>query len=110
MKKHLQLFLCCIGFILAVSSCEKDEKPEAHFTVTQSVGSLKVKFTNTTMGTKDTPAAALESSWSFGDGSTSTETSPEHTYAAAGTYTVTLTVTDNGGNSSVATGLIKVPQ
>jgi PKD repeat protein len=108
MKKHLRLLLC-IGFILILSSCEKEDNPEAHFTVTHTSGTLKVLFNNTTLGTRDTPKEDLQNSWSFGDGSTSTVASPDHTYAVAGTYTVTLTVTDNSGNSSVITGMIKVP-
>ena len=42
--------------------------------------------------------------WSFGDGgnSSSTSASTNHAYTAAGTYTVTLTVTDDVGQTGVA--------
>jgi PKD repeat protein len=42
-------------------------------------------------------------SWEFGDGGTSSEQSCGHTYGAAGSYTVTLTVTDDDGDTDVAT-------
>ena len=40
--------------------------------------------------------------WEFGDNSNGTGLTPSHVYAAAGTYAVTLTITDEDGESSVA--------
>ncbi len=46
--------------------------------------------------------------WSFGDGATATGTSVTHTYTAAGTYEVTLRSADVLGNTTSASGTIKV--
>jgi PKD repeat protein len=110
MKKQLRILISCLGLLMMVSSCEKEDLLDAHFTASQAVGSLKVTFTNTTVATKSTRLDEIKSLWSFGDATTSTVRSPEKTYAAAGTYTVTLTVTDNENRSSVVTGVVKVPQ
>jgi PKD repeat protein len=40
--------------------------------------------------------------WGFGDGAFSTEVAPDHSFAAPGAYIVTLTVTDNAGETSIA--------
>jgi len=40
--------------------------------------------------------------WDFGDGAQSTEINSSHSYSSVGTYDVTLTVTDNNGESTVA--------
>lgn len=47
-------------------------------------------------------------SWNFGDGSTGTGVTPVHDYDVAGTYTVTLTVSNEFGQSAVATRTITV--
>jgi len=107
MKTRLRLFLCFIGFLLVISSCEKDEALEPHFTVTYP-SALKVQFANTTLGKESTPKALIKNLWTFGDGKTSTEESPLYTYAAAGEYAVTLTVTDSAGKQYVITGKVKV--
>jgi len=52
------------------------------------------------------PLAATE--WSFGDGKRASGTSVKHAYAAAGTYSVTVTATDALGNSSQASGIVKI--
>jgi PKD repeat protein len=44
--------------------------------------------------------------WDFGDGETSTEQNPVHEFAAGGSYDVTLTVTDDDGESCVASGKV----
>ena len=63
---------------------------------------LTVQFTNTSN------AAAINFSWTFGDGNTSTEESPSHTYASAGTYDVTLSTNDGQGNEAAETKTITV--
>jgi PKD repeat protein len=44
--------------------------------------------------------------WNFGDGGSSTDEEPEHEYAAGASYDVTLTVTDDDGESCVATARV----
>ena len=46
--------------------------------------------------------------WDFGDGTTSTAANPAHGFAAAGSYDVELTVTDDDGDSDVATATVDV--
>jgi len=51
----------------------------------------------------DTDGTIASYAWDFGDGHTSTEADPTHSFASAGTYQVELTVTDDNGDSDVAT-------
>ena len=44
--------------------------------------------------------------WDFGDGGTSTEQEPDHEYAELASYDVTLTVSDDDGESCVATARV----
>ena len=53
-------------------------------------------------GSSDPDGTIVSYEWDFGDGNNGTGVSPTHTYAAAGTYTVMLTVTDDAGDSDVA--------
>ena len=53
-------------------------------------------------GSMDPDGSIVAYDWDFGDGTTGTGVSPSHTYAAAGPYTVMLTVTDDAGDSDVA--------
>jgi len=54
-------------------------------------------------GSHDPDGNIVEYRWDFGDEQTSTSANPSHTYEGAGTYTVTLRVTDNQGDTNIAT-------
>jgi PKD repeat protein len=62
---------------------------------------VNVMFDGT--ASSDPDGTIVSYDWDFGDGSTGTGASPQHAYAAAGTYTVSLTVTDNLGDTDMAT-------
>lgn len=81
------------------------ERPDASFLYERGNTDREVFFTNTSEGGE----GDLTYSWNFGDNTSSNEANPEHTYAAAGQYTVRLTVTDENGQSDVATARITVP-
>ena len=69
-----------------------NNSPQAAFTVSNTLGSGEVIFTNASTN-------ADSYAWDFGDENTSTDENPTHTYAAAGTYTVTLTTTNECGSN-----------
>jgi PKD repeat protein len=52
---------------------------------------------NATVFTDQSTGAAMQWSWSFGDGNTSTLQNPMHVFTSAGTYQTALTVTDSLG-------------
>jgi PKD repeat protein len=90
---------------VTVSGTPGNAAPTAAFTVECSA--LDCTFTNQSTDTDGT----FTSSWDFGDGSpASTETSPVHSYEVTEltTFTVTLTVTDDAGDTDVATQEISV--
>lgn len=80
-------------------------KPIASYTY--DLNDLTVSFSNSSYD-RDGSIVSLE--WDLGDGTITTQSDPVHTYAAYGTYTVTLTVTDDAGDSSIATKEIQVRQ
>jgi PKD repeat protein len=51
----------------------------------------------------DPDGTIVSYAWNFGDGNRGTGVRPNHTYSAVGTYNVSLTVTDNDGDSDIAT-------
>lgn len=96
------LFFSILGLgLMALSSCQKNQEfesivvdgPKPVATFTNTSGSLKVKFTNSSSDSESTY-------WLFGDGASSTEDSPVHTFAAAGNYTVVLKTNSEAGYSS----------
>ncbi len=66
--------------------------PIANFSAVQTVGTLAMKFTDTSTG-----GAPTSWWWDFGDGAASTSQNPSHTYSAPGSYQVKLIATNNGG-------------
>ncbi len=77
--------------------------PDASFTTTQTGGTLKINFTDTS---SNTPTSWH---WDFGDGHTSTSQNPSHTYTAAGPYAVTLQATNDNGTGTVSKGITVNP-
>ncbi|MGZ3864783.1 MAG: PKD domain-containing protein [Bacteroidia bacterium] len=78
--------------------------PVANFSITNNNGcNTFISFTN-----NSSASGFYGSYWSFGDGDTSSASSPSHTYASPGTYTVTLTVSNLGGCSDTATGVVTI--
>ncbi len=62
---------------------------QANYTwMPDSLSSLIIHFTNTTIGLSSTDSIR----WTFGDGTSSNTVNPAHTYAQGGTYTVCLRV------------------
>lgn len=79
--------------------------PDAELTVTRS----KLSVTADASASSDPDGFVLQSSISFGDGSTpQTGVHAVHTYTHAGTYDVTVTVTDADGASSSKTDRVTV--
>lgn len=56
----------------------------------------------------DADGAISRFQWNFGDGDTASTSAVSHTFALGGIYTVSLTVTDDTGNSSIATTTVTV--
>ena len=77
--------------------------PTASFTKTQTFGTLKVNFTDTS---SQTPTSWH---WDFGDGHTSSSQNPSHTYSAPGPYAVTLDATNDNGTGTVSQGITVNP-
>ena len=55
-----------------------------------------------------TATLGLRFEWSFGDGTTSTQAAPSHAYASAGEYTVTLRISNEAGQSRLASAAVTV--
>ncbi|MDD3492590.1 MAG: NosD domain-containing protein, partial [Candidatus Thermoplasmatota archaeon] len=82
--------------------------PAAYFAYTPSVN-LNTQKTITFIDLSvDVDGSIVNWTWDFGDGNTSYLPSPQHRYADNGTYPVTLTVTDNQGNTDLATRVLQV--
>jgi PKD repeat protein len=93
------------GEVTVTGTTPGNQPPVADFTVECSA--LECTFTNESTDADGT----FTSSWDFGDGSpASTEASPVHTYDVdeLTPFTVTLTVTDDDGDTDVATQDISV--
>ena len=59
-------------------------------------------------GSNDPDGQITLYSWSFGDGNTGAGVSAQHTFTEPGVYTTTLTVTDNRGDTSMASVTVTV--
>lgn len=106
-----------VATILLLAGCQSaqgpgtggggDDAPTASFTTSVSSGSAPLTVTFDATGSTD-DGTLVSHAWSFGDGGTGSGATAMHTFAAAGTFLVTLTVTDDGGQTDVATGQILV--
>ena len=83
-------------------------KPTAVISATPTNGNapLNVGFNGT--GSTDPDGNIVSYAWNFGDGTTGTGVSPTHIYTNAGTYSAVLTVTDNSGQTAMASQNITV--
>jgi gliding motility-associated-like protein len=93
----------CVDSVIKMNLV-KVEDPTVDFTVSDSFKTcppMIVDFTN--QSTK-----AIESNWSFGNGTASNLTSPTHSYSYPGTYTATLSIKGRGGCTKTKTQVLKV--
>ncbi|MFQ6000025.1 MAG: PKD domain-containing protein [Candidatus Bathyarchaeia archaeon] len=91
-------------YSITVTAAPGNQPPNANFTYLSD--GLTVKFIDRSW---DTDGTITSWNWDFGDGSTSTSMNPTHTFTTMGTYNVKLTVTDDKGDSGVASEIIIVP-
>jgi PKD repeat protein len=80
-------------------------KLRPHASFTESINTLSVTFTDTSIDRDGTISAWL---WDFGDGNTSTSQNPSHTYASGGAYNVQLTVIDSNGQVDTIVNAVTV--
>lgn len=80
-------------------------RPVASFAFDAGSTANEVLFVDTSTG----GVGELSYNWNFGDNTSSSLQNPTHTYVSPGNYTVQLTVTDEVGQSDVATARITVP-
>ncbi len=59
-------------------------------------------------GSSDSDGSIVRYDWDFGDGTTGSGMTASHTYTTADTYTLTLTVSDDAGDTDVATTTVSV--
>lgn len=81
--------------------------PRALFAVTPSDADPMVLRLDASMSS-DPDGSVVSYAWSYGDGSTGTGPTAEHVYPEPDTYAVRLTVTDDYGDTAVATQVIEV--
>jgi PKD repeat protein len=80
-----------------------NQLPTAAFTA--DCTDLDCSFTDTST---DSDGSITGWSWDFDDGNNSSAQNPNHSFAAGGSYTVSLTVTDDGGETDMASSLVTV--
>ena len=91
----------------------KDVPPTASLAVSPSIAAPTMAVTADASKSTDTDTTPIATyAFDFGDGSPvvgpQAGATATHTYAALGTYTVSVTVVDTAGESSTATGTVKV--
>lgn len=84
--------------------------PSASFTMTPSTGgSAPLNIALDAAASNDPDGSIVSYEWDFDDGgATSIGETAQHTYTADGSYTIRLTVTDDDGDSTVATANVQV--
>jgi PKD repeat protein len=93
---------------VTVTAAAGNTPPDAAFSF--NCTGLECSFTDESTDA-DGNGTIQQRAWDFGDNSgTSGAQNPSYTYAAAGDYPVTLTVTDDGGESDIATDTVTVTE
>jgi PKD repeat protein len=85
-----------------------NQPPVAVMSATPESGLPPLLVNFSAAGSTDPESDPLSYHWDFGDGHSATGLNASHTYTDYGHYTVTLTVSDDQGNSTQATRLIRV--
>lgn len=83
--------------------------PIAQITISPPSGPVGTTFSF--IGSQSTAAPGrtiVRYDWNFGDNSTGSGVTTNHAYATKGTFTVTLVVTDDQGNTGIATATVTV--
>ena len=115
----LPLFL--LVAIFASSACADDDDrkkkkrpppanqpPVASICVDRTSGPASLQVSADGSASSDPEGGALVHGWAFGDGATATGPVAAHAYAAPGTYDLVLTVTDEAGDTDVASEVVVV--
>lgn len=87
--------------------CAGASPPSARFQVSQQTP-LPPAYRLDGSGSYDLDGPLLSYQWDLGDGTTASGPVVNHSYFEPGAYSVTLTVTDQDGNTDLATGIIPV--
>ncbi|WP_256623778.1 S8 family serine peptidase [Methanolobus chelungpuianus] len=87
-----------------------NQAPTARMTINPSSAYAGENITFDASGSTDSDGDISSYSWAFGDGYTGNGATAQHAYSAAGTYNVTLTVTDNSGDTGIATGTVSISE
>ena len=96
----------CSSAIVQILAENRPPIAEILLSPTSGVAPLNVSFDASE--SKDLDGSIASYNWNFGDNITSTEISPIHTYNISGQYTVILTVTDDLGETDIATANVSV--
>jgi len=93
---------------VVVVTVSANQAPVAVASATPISGTAPLAVSFSSAGSTDVDGAIVSTEWNFGDpasgaADTSSDGDATHTYATPGTYTATLTVTDDSGDSNVAT-------
>jgi len=89
--------------IIVVGTVTPNEKPTAVISATPPGGPVPVTISFDGSQSSDSDGSITEYSWNFGDGTTGIGQAAQHSYNNEGVYTVTLQVTDNKGETAIAT-------
>jgi len=92
--------------IIVVGTVPPNEKPTAVISANPPGGLAPVTISFDGSQSSDSDGSISGYSWNFGDGTTGIGQTAQHSYNNEGVYTVTLQVTDNKGETAIATSTI----
>ena len=106
-KLHLNLDGTVPTGLGGPEGCSGTPKATIIASTTEGIAPLTVNFDGST--SRDTDGTIVSYAWNFGEaGATGSGAQVSYQYTTPGTYTVSLTVTDNDGQSDIATTDIQV--